>query len=427
MSATLKQLLNEKQTAINKTVALAEEHSGYPSEDVRLLADLAATSRRVLRRLNLDPHDTRAAELYHALLVEYEKSSQTFAGQIREKDDDSLNKRLKRATEAMNHAMPEMSVWVLKKNIAKGLLKNHQPKRLMKELSYRSVDSMLKRENISLLWAALPHTQSSRWLQLMRKKQAKLSLNDFETRPAELIVPTAARWSGITARNSLLSSVDELGAVVFWPNAHAGRTTSLGLAALGLQSVDRLRCRSAWFKLQRFSPGLGKRFAESLKDKSTALVKINGALTIPWSAVQRFLARRERQELPAELELYLDRSDLSQRTPVELLFALVPQLHAWTTCQYLLFSDSDGQAVSTNLVDIAVSHATKKSLAERFGAIGKQTLQEALISRYLAHPSFETYVLRALEHNLFGHDSDFEETGNFSKLGTNINRRARTA
>jgi hypothetical protein len=46
-------------------------------------------------------------------------------------------------------------VYSLKRNVAKELLRSHPPRRLMKQLSFRSVDSMLKRENVCELYAGL--------------------------------------------------------------------------------------------------------------------------------------------------------------------------------------------------------------------------------------------------------------------------------
>lgn len=418
MPKNLSQLLKNQQTPIDGFVQLAEELSGYPSEDVRLMSELAAGTGPILTRLSLDPGDTTAGELYHALLIEYEKDSSNFSRQIGEKTSDSTSQRLKRVVKVVAHGEANRQIWALKKTVAKRLLKTHQPKKLMALLHYRSLDSMLKRESVGLIYAALSYTESSRWLKLMQKSLSSLSSKDFETRKAELIVAPTGHWSAIAAKSGPISKSSELGAVIFWPNLEADQTTSLGLSVLGLQAADELRCNSSWLKLHQFNHNLGKLISDNFASGLSPRLKIAGGYTVTWRAIQRAFAGRPDADFSENFEPHLEKSDLNRQTPLEILSDLAPQLYFWANCESVLFCDADGQVVSCNLADTATNHASKKNLNKHSRSFARQKLEDELVSRYLSHQGFERHTLSSIDSSVSGQSSSFIETINFSKLGT---------
>ncbi|MBI5906741.1 hypothetical protein HY857_01665, partial [Candidatus Saccharibacteria bacterium] len=385
MPKNLSQLLKNQQTPIDDLVQLAEELSGYPSEDIRLMSELATDTRPILTKLNLDPGDTTAGELYHALLIEYEKASSDFSRQIGQKTADSTTQRLKRVVEVITHGQANRQVWALKKNVAKQLLKTHQPKKLMALLHYRSLDSMLKRENVGLIYGALSYTESPRWLKLMQKSLSSLSSKDFETREAEFILAPTGHWSAVAAKTYPISKSSELGAVIFWPNPKANQTTSLGLSVLGLQAADELRCDSSWLKLHQFNHNLGKLISDNFASGLGPRLKISGGHTVTWRAIQRVFAGRPDADFSENFEPHLEKLDLNRQTPSEILSELAPQLNFWTNCESVLFCDADGHVVSCNLTDTAANHASKKSLSKHNRSFAKQRLEDKLVGRYLNH------------------------------------------
>jgi len=423
MPKPLSQLLDDRQMPIDGFVQIAEELSGYPSEDVRLMSDLATNARSVLNQLNLDPADTTASELYHALLVEYKKASDNFSRQIGEKTTDSAARRLKRIVQVVAHGQAQRQVWALKKTVAKQLLKNHQPKKLMAALHYRSLDSMLKRENIGLIYAALRYTESPRWLKLMQKSYVSLNSKDFEIRDAEFIAAPGGRWAIIAVKARSISNVNELGVIIFWPNLQADRIASLGLSILGLRAADELRCSSAWLKLHQFNPSFSKLLSGNSTVSLSSHVKIADGQSVTWSAIARAFASRPKTDFPQSFEPHLEKSDLNRQTPSNLLLGLVPHLHLWADCEYLLFSDTNGLSVSCNLADMAINYAGVRPLRKHDRSAGTQMLKEQLISRYLTHQGFERHILRAIENSVSGHPDDYAETVNFNKFGAVTNRR----
>lgn len=382
------------------------------------MSELATDIRPILTQLNLDPDDTTAGELYHALLIEYEKTSSNFSRQIGEKTTDSTHQRLKRVAGIVAHGQANRQVWALKKTVARQLLKAHQPKKLMVQLHYRSLDSMLKRENIGLIYSALSYTESPRWLRLMQKSLSGLSSKDFEPREAEFIVAPTGHWTAVAVRTGPISKTSELGAVIFWPNLEAEQTSSLGLSVLGLQAADELRCNSAWLKLHQFNHNFGKILSNNFVNGLSPRLKIASGQTVTWRAIQRVFASRADADFSENFEPHLEKSDLNQQTPSEILSKLAPQLYFWANCESMLFSDADGYVVSCNLADTTVNHVRKKNLSKHSRSFAKQRLEDELVGRYLNHQGFERHILSSIDSSVSGQANGYVETTNFSKLGT---------
>jgi hypothetical protein len=163
-----------------------EGKNGYPSHDARHIAENIQLLRAKLVDLNLDPDDTTAKELYHALLVKFEQDSLAFDVENSFHSLDFEAKVAKAASIVMeNISLPQR--WVLKSTAAKSLLRQHPPKKLMKEISYRSVGSMLKRENVGELFIAANIIESATWRKELHRQITKLDSTDFEMRALSII------------------------------------------------------------------------------------------------------------------------------------------------------------------------------------------------------------------------------------------------
>jgi hypothetical protein len=150
MSRAIAALLNEPEHLVRKAVKILEDKNGYPSHDVRHLADNIQRVRAKIAELNLDPDDTTAEELYHALLVKFQKDSKEFDACLGA-ENQTYDQRVETAINLVSKKLKLPEVWTLKSQAAKQLLKSEPPKKLMKFLGYRSVDSLIKRQNLAEL------------------------------------------------------------------------------------------------------------------------------------------------------------------------------------------------------------------------------------------------------------------------------------
>jgi hypothetical protein len=186
VSKRIAAILGQPERLISKALSELEGKNGYPSHDVRHLAEAVQRARRKLADLDLDPDDTTAEELYHALLIKFEQDSLAFDI---ENNFHSLDfeAKVNKAVEILKQANPLPQRWVLKTTAAKDLLRHHPPRRLMKELSYRSIESVLKREKMAMLFVMANSIESPAWRKGLLRGISKSDSTEFELRPVSIV------------------------------------------------------------------------------------------------------------------------------------------------------------------------------------------------------------------------------------------------
>lgn len=186
MSKHIANLLDQPERLVRRTIMRLEDKNGYPSHDARQLAESIQQVRRKLADLGMDPDDTTAEELYHALLSRFEKDCLAFDIENNFHSID-FEAKVAKSTDLIEKNMALPQRWVLKTTAAKNLLRRQPPKKLMKRLSYRSVDSMLKRESIGRLLIVANIVESAAWRKELQRGISKLDSTAFELRQISII------------------------------------------------------------------------------------------------------------------------------------------------------------------------------------------------------------------------------------------------
>jgi len=365
--------LGKPDTTVNNVTAELELLSGSPSEDSRLISDLAYSTCWQIAELGLDPKDTTAKELYQTLISAYGETSRTFADAVGESVRDSLPQRYERIGKILEQLNEQGEVWALRNTSSAKLLKVHQPKRVMKKLGYRSIDSMLKREDPKEIFTAATLIETSRWLKSVKKYMSALSSGDFEARrPVCLVIPDSL-WSGAAARRPLVFACPEVGVVAVWPNGLAAQTTTLGVLALVLRHLEDLYNLSSSLDVHYLRPGLGKLAMKLWNEPSTPAFTIKG-LSFSWCSICG-------TGLQPTAELSGDR--LPAISCRQSIGRLHPALRWWADNEYLVFVDNQGKSVSLNMIDVAVSHALGADFSKRVLSDGRAKLTDELARRYM--------------------------------------------
>ncbi len=171
--------------------------------------------------------------------------------------------------------MAEQNVSALKKSVAKDLLRKSPPRKLMKQLGYRSTESMLKRESISKLYILLPNAESERYLNTWWRDISSLKASDFETRPIEITSIKVASSSDEGVKSQPLMGVIALSSTV--PQT----TSALGLALQILEQANLLKIDSALIKLRQLESNFGKSLVDFLKNGAKEPLKLHH-LPLSW-------------------------------------------------------------------------------------------------------------------------------------------------
>jgi hypothetical protein len=377
-----------------------------------MLAEIEAAARKHVAALGLDPSDTRGRELYYALIGRYHVDNSRLEDTLGIKSSDSTGKRLKAAVEFSSHAQIPRDIWALKNTAAKELLRVHPPRRLMKFMHYRSVDSMLKRGNISQIFTMLPMVESPRWINAFWKIHSQLNANQFETKKAEVIAIPAGNKESLITKGKALSAVPQLGVIAVWPNPIAIRMGTLGLSAKILQAISDVRVANTFLKLQQFQPNFGNLLVKTWRTGASSATYLDD-LAVPWRSLQFHYGNCPASQHPSMLEPHIQAEDLYYQSAVQAVAKLFSAGQWWARSEKLAALYKSGP-VSMNLLDVAANYAANKPYRKRKYAVFQAACMDGLMHKYLTHKSIENHLLEQLEKAAIkGHPSELFEV-NFS-------------
>jgi hypothetical protein len=381
MAKNLAELLDEPEVVVESVINKLEHIIGWQSTDVRLLADINNKVRAKISDLSLDPDDTTGPELYHALLAKLGRDEQKFnMPYVKRSSNDVIN--------SVKQAHKLYSVYAIRQSVAKELLRSHPPRRLMKELGYRSVDSMLKRESISLLYNAVVKVEIPRWQNVFFKDLANLTPSDFETREIE-IDKLPAKFGNLASNDDVTTIVPLLGAVIV--NDCSG--SSMGLAMHIAKSINNLRVTSAHIKLKNVETNFGKNIVDAVKKSPAHPFKIN-VLPISWKSVFNHYGKRTASEHTEFFGPHLLHEDIKAHNSLSTLAVISPVFNWWQELEYVAKKTEAG-IVSFNLMDVIAN--ADKEFEHRTLAHMRGSLWHEFIDRYFAHPSVEQHFMQQLE------------------------------
>jgi hypothetical protein len=402
MSRVLAELLEANEPDLRLGLKRLERSNGDPKADIRLSNEIQLQLHDKLKQLGLDPHDTTGPELYSAL------------GQRLARDEALLAKTLQKTARTLTdpvalvaHGLRGLPLadhcFALKTSVAKRLLKAASPKRTMKALGYRSLDSMLKHEPVALLYAAASISETPQWNQKLAGSYKKLHPTDFEIRAVTIEQPTASRWqtfseSVVAQQRHHIFSFTELAAVVMLPlPVDRPPFATISTAVLALRAITELQAASTFLKLQQVQPDFGG-IVERLVTEEPSIDASFFERNVPWHLVQRYYAHRiDRQEVSSSIfEPHVQAEDLVWRPVESVLAHLEPSLAFWQGTAHLgLLHDS--KPVSCNLTDALLSHCNKLPFEQRVTHYFKTSLWHELMLRYFNHDKIESALSSQLQ------------------------------
>lgn len=404
MTRFLSQALGAREPAFSKGISALEQAAGRPSTDIRLTGEIMQRMRAKIVALGLDPNDTTGEELYSAL-QERLKQDEAKLRQALNIDQaaapDDVVASIRQFLE--KHEMPK-KVFALKASVAKRLLKKKLPKAAMKQLGYRSADSMLKHETVAALYAAALIAEPAAWHKSFREQYTKLSSSDFEMRDLAFVHPTSKNWQKVAsgfvgaAKHNLLS-FPELGAIVLLPLDHQVDGLAIASLLLALEEANGIRAHSSYAKLQQVKPDFGAIIQKSSVSEPYTTAELAGQ-PVPWRMIQRYYARFTESYHPEIFEPHVQVEDLQWYKGEQALAQIEPSLQFWQDSGTLGLLAADGDVVSCNVLDVALSYCNHLPFAERVVHFVRDNLWHELMMRYLNQENLEAAVHRQLSAEL---------------------------
>lgn len=404
MSKTISQLLGATEPMFSLSLTQLEKASGNPSVDVRLTSEIIGKVHLKTSELGLDPKDTTGKELYHALLHQIQKHDAHLAKAIGGDDPEDVNQLMPLIKKAVLSVDINKECWVLKKSVAKKMLASMPPPNIMKRLGYKSIDALLKTENLFEVYGALRFAEGPEWLNKFDALYDKLKPSDFETRTIEIVEMPKERWVDICEafvhkKRHNITHLKELGVILMLPmSLERLRGVTMTVMPLLFHYINEIRLYSAFFKSKQVEPDFGKIVVETLiADPPQAAVM--AGQNIHWRVIQRYFGKLEKEYHPEIFEPHVQPEDLHWRKAEEMLFMVAPELEWWRDLDYVGVMHQ-GRPVTFNMMDLAVSFSNETPYHDRAIYHFREALWNEVFVRYMGQKTLEQQVLRQLDNNM---------------------------
>lgn len=403
MSRMLSELLGATEPMFSLALKQLEQASGNTSVDIRLTSEIIGKVKLKTAELGLDPNDTTGKELYFALLSKVEKDDEHLVKQIGGSDPNDAAELMPLMKKAWEDFKTPKGCWVLKRSVAKRMLKSMPPKNVMKHLHYRSIDSMLKNENLAEIYGAMRFAEDPKWLNAFNETYKRLRPSDFETRNIEIVQMSKTRWGDIAApfihkKKHNITHLKELGVILMLPVSGQLRGITIFVLPLLFHYLNEIRLYSAFFKLQQVKPNFGEILVNTLI-ADPAQGAVMAGQSIHWRVIQRYFGKLENEYHPEIFEPHVQPEDLHWRRAETMLYELDPELKFWQDLDYVATIHA-GRPMTFNLLDVAASYVNKLPYKERAIYHFRESLWTEIFVRYMGEKTLEEQVLKQLNNNM---------------------------
>lgn len=401
MSRFISDLLAKEKAAIRTTLERLELASGEKSNDARLISEIVVQSKAKIKQLGLDSEDTTPAELYSSLINLAELHDVFLTKALGGNESSEVSEMLTKITKFANSVAKTKTAWAIKHAVAKRQLKELPPKALMKTLGYRSIDSMLKRENIDDLFAGIRVIESIEYINKFLGSFKKLSPSDFESRKMEVRQLNQKKWQKATkhyvskTKNNIIG-LKELGSVVVLPlPIDKLKGLTIALLPLVLYKLNDVHMYSSYFKFEQVQHDFGDIFSKSLLDKPQSNANMAG-LDLSWNIIRDHFGKLAKSGMTDIFEPHIQIDDLEKQIVEESLYKLEPALHFWFGNEILGLPYKEG-VISFNLLDVATNYINRLDFGNNCTKYLSESLWNELMKRYLSEEPLQDQVLQQLD------------------------------
>lgn len=400
----LRDLLDAKEPLFTTALEQLEKASHQPGADAKLVGDIHQKATAAMRALGLDEKDTTGPELYHALNAKIKEHDAHLAKSIGGSYNMSVQELLPLMKAAAEKVKIPRDCWVLKKSVAKDMLRAMPPKNIMNRLGYRSVDSMLKRENLAEIYGALRFAEEPVWLNTFNQAYKKLKPSDFEIRQIEIVIMPHERWGDIAEsfihkKRHNITHLKELGVILMLP-VKAKTLPGITIWAMSLlfHYTNEIRLYSAFFKLQQVKKDFGEVLANTLI-ADPDLGPIMAGHHIHWRVIQRYFGKLENEPHPEIFEPHVQPEDLHWRRAEEVLYKIDPELGFWRDLDYvgLMY---ENRPLPFNMMDVAASYCNDTPYEQRTIYHFRESLWNEIFMRYMGQKTLQDQILKQLDNDM---------------------------
>jgi hypothetical protein len=404
MAAFLQKLLDAEEPLFSHSLKQLEASSGNTGADARLIGDITEKTHTIMRKLGLDPADTKGEEFYEALLSRIEKDNERITKLVGGTDPNDVKSLVPLLINTANNVEFNRKVFVLKRDKAKELLSSMPPLKLMKHLDYKTVNELFDGEDFDELYTALRFSEGPEWLNAYNELFKTVSANDYEERDIRILQMNHDKYVGLAEHFTQkklhnVTHTKELGVIVVVPlRDNYSKGLTLKTLPLLLHYLNEVKLYSNFFKLQAQKTNFGEIVVSTLIADPGTAAQIAGH-HIHWRVIQRYFGKLKDESHKEDFEPHVHPEDLHWRKAEELLFQIDPEMAFWKDTDYvgMMFDDAP---IALNFVDVSLSYANGMSYQNRWFYHFRESLWNEIFIRYMGFSNLREQILKQLDNNM---------------------------
>lgn len=380
-SRVISSIFDAKEPEFSHRIADLERLSGRNSQDVRMLADTIHHFKNLSANLELDRHDTTPREIYHALAIKLKEDSKELARRLDISSEDSPSQVAVKCAKYLEKRTSWRKFWCIKQSVVKKQLKANPPKKVVKKLGFRSVDSLLKREPVVQTLILAKIIENPSWQKVYVDQAASMTNSDFDEQSISIKTIRPKRLESLRKAevnlNQIVYSSQESPDIIIAPYIRRFEGDVIFYFDTIINHINGIISRSAFYRYKGMRPD----FFEVLRSIRRDGFKKSSTISWPvrWSAIMHSIQHYGNRDLAGRLDLNIPAHDLfGLSTEREM-----QRFGIWE--KGLIYSDRSGSLVSTHLSDIIINTVNKNAFEDSYTEFGKNRLYDELFARYLSH------------------------------------------
>ncbi len=390
----LSRLLAGDDARLNQTLDIVHKTLDGSSHDVQLLGEIAEKTAHLKRALSLDPRDTTTRELYVSLRQRVREDNERIGRSIGIVHPNAVSEATPRIISAVKSEYAKTQCFVPKSTVMKLFLKKNPPKKTMSLLHYRSVDSMLKHEQVSHLVLIARYLEGTAWNRRHEAQLAGLVAGDFETRPLEVFWLDKAvlvdAFASSSKQHHFVLHAKEAGCVAIAPTAEKViNSFTIRTVSLVVHYIQEILYISTYAKVVMTDPGLGRLYANAIVGSHDTHFHL-AEYPLHWRTLHHAVHTRMLHDV---FPPHVDSDEWHTKRANDTLHSLNELVGFWQDHSYVVSGVGD-EYVSGNVIDVAIDDSHDTIFGEHSLKYARRDLEQELFSRYLQEPRIYTVILK---------------------------------
>ncbi len=400
MSKLLVSLLGVNQDKFGDYIESLESVALRPGIDVRLAADVVSSSRNRITQLGLNVETTSARHVYDALLARLAEDDVKITTKLGIYTSNVEQAAVKIAAQADELSGQDHCMAIMPSGI-KRLLKAVPPKRTLRLLKYRSIDSVVKRYDARVLYALACAVENESWRTQIVAKMRRLEAKHIQWQSVHVLT-MPVEWYRKAVRQLASSGValtnNETGVVCVLPvvdvNQRGSTLLSLGLV---LQAATHISTQSIPYRARSLADGFNNSVVR-ISSGEVHVIDTVYSMQPTWRVVHELIGDGH-VATAADVFAY-DSFDLYWESTESKLAAIDETMDFWVGGHFVGVK-TDQLPVSMHVLDVALCLAARLRYEDRLADHCVASLWNELHIRYLK----EDVLARSLAQQLSEYSS----------------------